>query len=124
MNINEHAPLDLHPGNVVFANVPKSQESEAEILQPLGQLRVSDVKATLGNSLTLHVPKYIVLPASFPSSAQHLGDCQVKIVDFGEAFMHGQPRQIRCPLVFRAPETIFSSKWDMQADIWSLACTV
>ncbi len=48
----------------------------------------------------------------------------VKIVDFGEAFLHGQHRQIRCPLVFRAPEAILNTQRDLQADIWSLGCTV
>ncbi len=50
--------------------------------------------------------------------------CQVKLVDFGEAFLLGQQRQIRCPLVFRAPEAVLTSHWDLRADIWSLGCTV
>ena len=49
---------------------------------------------------------------------------QVKLVDFGEAFLLGQQRQIYCPLVFRAPEAVLTSHWDMRADIWSLGCTV
>ncbi len=51
--------------------------------------------------------------------------CHVKLVDFGEAFLPGQrQRQIRCPLVFRAPEAVLASQWDLQSDMWSLACTV
>lgn len=52
--------------------------------------------------------------------ARDFESCQVKLVDFGEAFLVGQQRQIRCPLVFRAPETVLTSQWDLQADIWSL----
>ena len=50
---------------------------------------------------------------------------QVKLVDFGEAFLPGQQqRQIRCPLVSRAPEAVLTSHWDLRADIWSIGCTV
>ena len=48
----------------------------------------------------------------------------MKLIDFGEAFLVGQQRQIRCPLVFQAPEAVLTSQWDLQADIWSLGCTV
>ena len=50
-------------------------------------------------------------------------NCQVKLIDFEEAFLVGQQRQIRCPLVFRAPEAVLTSQWDLRADIWSLGCT-
>lgn len=80
--------------------------------------------ASSGYSLTAQIPKYLVLPTSSPSMARDFESCQVKLVDFGEAFLVGQQRQIRCPLVFRAPEAVLTSQWDLQADIWSLGCTV
>ncbi len=61
---------------------------------------------------------------SLPSSARDAGNCLVKIIDFGEACLHGQQRQIHCPLVFRAPEVVLTTQWDVRADIWSLGCTV
>jgi serine/threonine protein kinase len=31
---------------------------------------------------------------------------------------------MRCPLPFRAPEAVITGSWDIEADIWSLGCTV
>ena len=80
--------------------------------------------ATSGHFLTPQIPKYLVAPTSFSSLARDSKSCQVKVIDFGEAFLHGQQRQIRCPLVFRAPEAVLTSQWDLRADVWSLGCTV
>ncbi|MCJ1425254.1 hypothetical protein MMC29_003142 [Sticta canariensis] len=114
---------DLHPGNIVFANTT-SHQSDTDILGSLGERKTIDIIASSGYSLTAQVPKYLVLPTSSPSMARESESCQVKLVDFGEAFLVGQQRQIRCPLVFRAPEAVLTSQWDLQADIWSLGCTI
>ena len=108
----------------MFANPTESQQSEADLLRSLGEPSIGDVRANTGYSLTSQVPRYLVLPASFASVPLDPDRCQAKIVDFGEAFLCGQQRQTRCPLVFRAPETVLATQWDMQADIWSLGCTV
>ena len=121
---DERAPLDLHPGNIVFANATTSCRSDTDLLRSLGEPEISDVIAPTGSFVTVQVPKYLVLPASCPSAVQASESCQVKLVDFGEAFSVGKQRQIRCPLVFRAPEVVLTSQWDLQSDIWSLGCTV
>ena len=123
LNANQCAPSDLHPGNIVFANTT-SHQSDIDLLGSLGEPKTSDIVASSGYSLTAQVPKYLVLPTSSPSMARDSESCQVKLVDFGEAFLVGEQRQIRCPLVFRAPEAVLTSQWDLQADIWSLGCTV
>lgn len=122
LDADQCAPLDLHPGNIVFANT-MSYQSDTDLLRSLSKPITSDVIASSGTSLTAQVPKYLVLPTSF-SVERDFGSCQVKLIDFGEAFLVGQQRQIRCPLVFRAPEAVLASQRDLQADIWSLGCTV
>jgi len=124
LDANKREPLDLHPGNIVFANTTTSYQSDTDLLGTLSKPKISDVVASSGYSLTAQVPKYLVLPTSSPSVVRDFKCCQVKLVDFGEAFLLGQQRQIRCPLVFRAPEAVLTSQWDLQADIWSLGCTV
>lgn len=120
----ERNPSDLHPGNVVFANTTKQQLSDTDLITSIGEPRTEDVMATHGASLTPRVPRYLVFPTSLPSPARDGGDAVVKIVDFGEASLPGKRSKIYCPLVFRAPETIFASQQDLQTDVWSLACTV
>ncbi|KAL9125156.1 MAG: hypothetical protein Q9217_005595 [Psora testacea] len=119
---DHEGPNDLHHGNIVFANTITS--SDTDLLKTLGEPQISNVIPSSGYSLTVQVPKYLVLPALFPSVARDSESCQVKLIDFGEAFLVGQQRQIRCPLVFRAPEVVLTSQWDLQVDIWSLGCTI
>jgi serine/threonine protein kinase len=90
----------------------------------LAKPKTGDVLGTYGYSLTSQRPKYLVLPTSLPSRPRESESCQVKIVDFGEAFLHGHQRGIRCPLSFRSPEAVLTSKCDFRADIWSLGCIV
>ena len=115
---------DLHPGNVVFANTTQQDLSDTDFIMSLGKPRTDDVMATYGASLTPRIPRYLVWPTSLLSPAREVGDALVKIVDFGEASLQGQPSKTHSLLVFRAPETIFASQQDLQTDVWSLACTV
>ena len=116
--------LDLHPSNIVFTNTTRSSLSDADFLESLGKPEIGSVTASCGYSLTPSVPNYLVLPTSFPSLVPDPKNCHVKIVDFGEAFLDGQQRRIHCPLVFRAPEIVLTTQWDLQADIWTLGCTI
>ncbi|MCJ1470982.1 hypothetical protein MMC07_009630, partial [Pseudocyphellaria aurata] len=124
IHANGVAHGDLHPGNILFANTTTSYQPDTDVLGTLGKPIISDVVASYGYSLTAQVPKYLVLPTSSPSMARDFKCCQVKLVDFGGAFLLGQQRQIRCPWVFRAPEAVFTSRRDLRADIWSLGCTI
>ncbi|KAF2217660.1 hypothetical protein CERZMDRAFT_108335 [Cercospora zeae-maydis SCOH1-5] len=52
---------------------------------------------------------------------QHFDVC---LVDFGEAFQFEEPvksEDIGIPFMYRAPETIFESKYDRFSEIWALA---
>lgn len=118
------ASSDLHPGNIIFADMTTVPQSDTDLMTSIGKPETGDVMVTWGYSLTPQVPKYLVSPTSVPSPALDARSCLVKIVDFGEAFMGGQERRTRGPLVFRAPEAILTTQRDLQADIWSLGCTV
>ena len=64
-------------------------------------------------------------PATFPIPTVD-GQVHARLIDFEQAFLHTDqsPTTIRTPLIFRAPETLLDSKWDLRMDIWSLACTI
>jgi len=99
--------------------------TDPELMKSFGKPQTGDVMATYGSSLTPQVPRYLVWPTSLPSASQDAQkNTRIKIVDFGEAFLRGPESNIHCPLIFRAPEAVFTAQQDLQADIWSLGCTV
>lgn len=71
------------------------------------------------------LPRFIVEPVSFHTTPLS-GRIHATLIDFEQAFLRTDPSlaTVRTPLIFRAPETLLSSKWDLRIDIWSLACTI
>lgn len=108
----------------MFASLATAHKTESALMTALGTPEVGDVNASYGSTLTSRVPKYLVAPSSLPLRSREPGGYLVKVVDFGEAHVRGQVRDIHCPLVFRPPEAVLARRWTVQADIWSLGCTV
>ena len=86
---------------------------------------LASVNARAGCQITTSLPRYIVESAGFPPPAVH-ESVHKTLIDFEQAFLDTDKSlaRVRTPLVFRAPETLLDSKWDMRIDIWSLACTI
>ena len=114
--------LDLHPGNILLVDESVSKMSAEDVLRSMDSPETAEVR---GYAIGKHTPQYLVLPSTLPLSAGLSSNCNVKIVDFGSAFLSGEasPR-MRCPLPFRAPEAVITGSWDVEADVWSLGCTV
>lgn len=114
--------LDIYPGNIMVSRSP-GQCSDLALLKEFEKPSQAEVHALPCYQLSRRLPKYlvhlVVLPA-LPGPQQ----LHAKLIDFGQAFLHGLPtRDIRTPLVFRAPELLLDSKWDRRIDIWALGCT-
>lgn len=64
-------------------------------------------------------------PATLPIPAVD-GQVYARLIDFEQAFLRTDQSlaKVRTPLIFRAPETLLDSTWDLRMDIWSLACTI
>lgn len=86
---------------------------------------LADINARLDCQLSKSLPRHIVEPITFPIPTVD-GQVHARLIDFEQAFLHtDQPlAKVRAPMIFRAPETLLDSKWDLQMDIWSLACTI
>jgi serine/threonine-protein kinase SRPK3 len=84
-----------------------------------------DINGQPGYQVTKRFPRHIVEPATFPMPAVD-GQVHARLIDFEQAFLHTDQSlaKLRTPLIFRAPETLLDSKWDLRMDIWSLACTI
>lgn len=110
---------DLHPGNIVLVDPTISKKSADDILRSMDPPMTSEIR---GGS---HFPQYLVLPSTLLFSPILSDNCKVKLIDFGSAFLSGGPSpKMRRPLPFRAPEAVMTGSWDVEADIWSLGCTI
>lgn len=101
-------------------------KSAEDIVVSMGAPVTAEVRAPYGTRLGNHVPRYLVLPLALPRP-KSLEDCAVKMVDLGPSlFSEHQPSTagMRCPLPLRAPEALVTGRWDKEAIIWSLGCTV
>jgi len=117
--------LDLHPGNIVLVDQAVSKQSTDDILRSMCSPLTALVQAAHGKGITSHLPQYLVLPSTLPLPPELSNNCRVKIIDFGSAFLSGDPSpKMRSPLPYRAPEAVMTGSWDAEADIWSLGCTV
>lgn len=113
--------LDLHPGNIVLVDQAVSKQSADDILRSMCAPVTAQVQVTHGRGATSHSPQYLVLPSTLPLSPELSNNCRIKIIDFGSAFLSGDPSpKMRCPLPYRAPEAVITGSWDVEADIWSL----
>lgn len=103
-----------------------SQElSDSALLKVLGEPIQVDINKLCGHGTIKHRPRYIVEPANFPVPSVD-AEVHARLIDLEQSFLRTDksPAQVRTPLIFRAPETLLDSKWDLRMDIWSLACTI
>ncbi|KAI1573988.1 hypothetical protein PtrCC142_003139 [Pyrenophora tritici-repentis] len=68
------------------------------------------------------MPEYLVWPSMYLTDV-YLLQQQIKIIDFGESFLHNDvPETLHTPAVVRAPEVIFGDKLDYRVDLWNMGC--
>ncbi|KAI0586197.1 Protein kinase [Pyrenophora tritici-repentis] len=70
------------------------------------------------------MPEYLVWPSMYLTDV-YLLQQQIKIIDFGESFLHNDvPETLHTPAVVRAPEVIFGDKLDYRVDLWNMGCMI
>lgn len=78
-----------------------------------------------GSSLGPSAPRYLVEAAKVPE--EKFLEEEIFLIDLGVSFPLDdppRPQDIGVPLMYRAPETIFESRYDQYSDLWSLACVI
>ncbi|KIW79310.1 hypothetical protein Z517_05922 [Fonsecaea pedrosoi CBS 271.37] len=117
---------DLYTSNTLVSH-GEGQFSNPASLKHLNPPVQADITALPGHQLTKSVPRHIVEPAAtFPLPSID-GPIHTRFIDFEQAFLHTDQQplaKVRTPLVFRAPETLLDTTWDLRIDIWSLGCTI
>lgn len=91
----------------------------------LGIPETAEVLRIDGGPLGSNVPRYLVRPASPKRAVTSVLKPEIRLVDFGEAFLAGEePKALRTPLALRAPEALFEDSLDYRVDLWSAGCAV
>ncbi|KAK8208136.1 protein kinase [Phyllosticta capitalensis] len=115
---------DLHTRNLAFTIPCLDHLSEEDFCKELGDIRRAEFKRRDGGPLEPGLPKYLVGSAFFPKYSYPLSpSTNIKIVDFGQAFLSKSPPATVCtPLVLRPPEVVFGDPIDYRVDLWSMGC--
>ncbi|KAL2438433.1 hypothetical protein ABEF95_010456 [Exophiala dermatitidis] len=115
---------DLYTGNILVSQ-REAQFSDPGLLRHLGPPVLANIHARPGCQITKSFPRHIVEPATLPIP-DLTGQVHATLIDFEQAFLRTDQSlaRVRTPLIFRAPETLLDSTWDLRMDIWSLACTI
>ncbi|KAF9463673.1 kinase-like domain-containing protein [Collybia nuda] len=124
---------DLHAGNILFRIPTVEQMSYQDLAVYLGEpyerpLTRRDRKPVIS---TPHQPKYVV-PSSemldlLPLCLDSQESIQLKICDFGKAFLCGdkpQKIQLNTLAVYAAPEITFRDYVSPATDVWALAILI
>ena len=123
--IEANLATDLHTRNIV----PKASElehmSEDDLESHLGRPETADILRIGSNARDPNLPAYLVRPASRKQMPSWSAIPDIRIIDYGEAFMVGEkPHTLRTPLPVRAPEALLQDNLDYRVDLWSAGCAV
>ncbi|KAL9104161.1 MAG: hypothetical protein Q9163_000860 [Psora crenata] len=116
---------DISTNNIVFRTSYLSKASKEELFEWTGPLRTDEVVRLDGKPLEDSLPKQLVEPASWAGWGWAEYDEDIRIIDFGEAFLQGEePETLAQPRCLRAPETIFTNSFDYRLDLWRAGIVV
>lgn len=116
--------LDLHPRNILFQIPNFHSWTVDEVYKKFGEPMQVPNRRLDNGSLGPEVPSYSVYPVDMVVPADQVRDNQIKIWDFGEAFLTHPPKTLRTPILLLPPEALFFEEPGPPADIWTLACTL
>ncbi|EGP87145.1 uncharacterized protein MYCGRDRAFT_42881 [Zymoseptoria tritici IPO323] len=120
-----NALTDITVPNILLKLKSIDEWTEKDIYERFGQPCKEEPRMVSGLSLGPSAPRYIVEAARVPEE-RFLAE-EVFLIDLGVSFPlkdPPRPQDIGVPLMYRAPETIFESRYDKFSDLWSLACVI
>ena len=101
-----------------------SQATKEDIFDVLGGPETEELIRLDGKPLKNSLPKQLVKTAGWDNWTDE-DEENLRVIDFGEAFLQGtEPRMLAQPDTMRAPETIFTVKFDYRVDLWRAGIVV
>lgn len=103
----------------------QGQFSDPDSLKDIGAPELTDISELADRWPDYNFPRHIPEPAELPNPAV-AGQVHATLIDFEQSFLRTDKTLVKVctPLVFRAPETLLSSTWDLRMDVWALAGTI
>ncbi|CBF87080.1 putative protein kinase [Aspergillus nidulans FGSC A4] len=118
---------DFRPSNILLRVNGLDGKSEREVIDILGEPEGAAVVVYKNAPPNAHPPRYILNPVSWRSTSSTQVCChQIRIADFGESFIAGNPppHGSGIPFQYAAPEVALDEKAGKESDIFALAATM
>ncbi|KAK8080746.1 hypothetical protein PG997_008564 [Apiospora hydei] len=117
---------DFRPANILLKIRNIDSMTADEIFELFEAPDTVDISLTSGEESSPHAPEYLVKPVRW-ATAMEKGIVleEIAIVDFGEAFLEGQPPAFSgIPMVYTAPEIMFNKTPSTASDVWALGASI
>ncbi|KAI0154542.1 kinase-like domain-containing protein [Xylariaceae sp. FL1272] len=117
---------DFRPWNILVKLDQRglNELSEEQMDELLGEQEGWPVETISGEKPDERAPEYLVVPVA-ADWCHGLLTKDIVITDFGESFPSSNPRPVTgIPIAYAAPENLFRQEPRLEADLWSLACTL
>lgn len=97
---------------------------EDSLLKIIGSPEIEPLARIDGKPLRQGLPSQLVKAANWESWIDE-DEEDIRLLDFGETFTQGaEPERIAQPKALRAPETIFTDRFDYRLDLWGVGIAV
>lgn len=97
---------------------------ENDLFEVLGTPEWEELVRLDGEPLAKGLPKHLVKAAEWDDWVDE-DEEDLRIIDLGESFLQGaEPETLAQPGPLRAPETIFTERFDHRVDLWRAGCMV
>ncbi|OBT72695.1 hypothetical protein VF21_08829 [Pseudogymnoascus sp. 05NY08] len=116
---------DMSSRNIAFtcSNLSYCADEES-VLKCVGPPEIDEVTRIDGAPLRQGLPTQMVKAAEWMEWVDE-DEEDIRLLDFGETFTQGaEPERIAQPGVLRAPETIFTHKFDYRLDLWRVGIAI
>ncbi|POR36997.1 Serine/threonine-protein kinase SRPK [Tolypocladium paradoxum] len=115
---------DVSGANIVFTARNLAHLSEERLFNVIGAPQSSMLARVDGGPLCPSFPKQLVKRVAWEDWIDE-DEEDIRLLDWGEAFLHGaEPAKLAQPGDLRAPEVIFTGRFDHRIDLWRAGCTV
>ena len=115
---------DVSGANLVFTAEKLAHLPEEPLFDVIGAPETAKLARVEGGSLCSSLPRYLVQKVGWDDWVDE-DEEDIRLLDWGEAFLHGEePAKLAQPADLRAPETLFTGKFDCRIDLWRAGCMV